>query len=88
MTVTGSWWVHSGGKAKTSNYTITFWWPPEGDSRDFAYHSKVGTWIGQNARVLDKKSAPECVKLVAEQFPEVKAIEVCDHQNRMARMSR
>lgn len=88
MTVTGSYLVHAGGKAKTSNYTITCWWPPEGGSRDFAIYSKVGSWIGQNARVLDKKSAMECVKLVAEQFPEVVAVEACDHQGRMGRMSR
>lgn len=75
----------AGGQAKTSNHKVTFWWPTEGDRRDFALFGRVGTWIGQNARVLDKKSAVECVQLVLEQFPEVTAVESMDFAGRMGR---
>lgn len=78
----------AGGKGKTNNYNVIFWWPTEGDRRDFAMHGRVGTWLSQNGKVLDKKGAPECCRLVAEEFPELASVEVADHQNRMARFTR
>jgi hypothetical protein len=78
----------AGGQSKTSNHKITFWWPTEGDRRDFALFSKVGTWIGQNTRVLDKKSVVDVIQLVLEQFPELSAAEAQDFAGRMARSVR
>jgi hypothetical protein len=76
----------AGSSSKTQNYTITAWWPTEGDRRDFAFFAKVGGWVGQNAKVLDKKSCVDCVRLLSEQFPELTAIEARDYQGRMARV--
>lgn len=74
----------AGSQCKTMNYTLNCYWPTEGDRRDFALYSKVGSWIGQQAKVLDKKGITATVKLIAEQFPEVVYIEGRDHQGRLA----
>lgn len=78
----------AGGTAKTSNHKIIYWWPTEGDRRDFALFGRVGTWVSQNQRVLDKKSSVDCVQLVLEQFPELSAVEVQDFAGRLARSIR
>jgi hypothetical protein len=78
----------AGGEAKTTNHRFHFWWPTEGDRRDFAHYGKVGKWVGENARVLDKKSAVDCARLLAEQFAELQQIEVRDFAGRAARWQR
>lgn len=78
----------AGGKGKTNNFNVTYYWPTEGDHRDFAVHGKVGTWLSQNARVLDKKSATQCARLLADEFPQLASVDVADHHGRLARFSR
>lgn len=78
----------AGSESKTMNHRLYCYWPTEGDRRDFAAYGRVGAWIGSNARVLDKKSATECARLVAEQFPELTIVEVRDHQGRLARWAK
>jgi hypothetical protein len=78
----------AGSQSKTMNHKVNAFWPTVGDRRDFAMYGRVGTWIGQNAKVLDKQPVTECAKLVAEQFPELTLVEVSDHTGRMARWSK
>lgn len=73
-----------GTLCKTTNHTFHAYWPTEGDSRDFAKFSKVGSWVGQQARVLDKKPVAEAVKLLADEFPVLARIEARDNQGRLA----
>jgi hypothetical protein len=49
---------------------------------------RVGTWIGQNAKVLDKKRATEVVKLLAEQFPDISIFEARHVQLQHARLAK
>ena len=72
-----------GTVCKTTNHTLHAYWPTEGDRRDFATFSKVGSWVGQQAKVLDKKPVAESVKLLAEQFPFLERIEARDNQGRL-----
>lgn len=78
----------AGGEAKTTSHRFYFWWPTEGDRRDFAEFSKVGTWVGGNAKVLDKKPVVDCVRLMSEQFPELTLIEAKDFAGRGARLAK
>lgn len=75
----------SGGTTKTQNYRMAYWWPTEGEPRDFAMFTAVGQWVVQNMKVLDKKPAPEVCKLVAEQFPKLADVEVTHKRGPMAR---
>jgi hypothetical protein len=78
----------AGGQSKTSNHTFNFYWPTLGDRRDFGYFGQVGTWVGQNSRVLDKKSVTDCVTLLTEQFPDLALVEARDFAGRAARWSK
>jgi hypothetical protein len=44
--------------------------------------------VSQNQKVLDKKPVAECVRLVAEQFPELTCVDGRDHQGRLARWAK
>lgn len=76
----------TGDHVKTSNYTIEFWWPSGDTGFDMRQFGKVGTWIAQNQRVLDKKPATDVVKLIREQFPELTDITAKHVQLRWARL--
>jgi hypothetical protein len=78
----------AGSEAKTMNHRVSCYWPTEGERRDFAMYGRVGTWVAQNAKVLDKKAVTECVRLVAEQFPELVLVDARDHHGRLARWSK
>ena len=75
----------AGCLCKTQNYTIEAYWPTLGDRRDFAMYCDVGQWIGKNSKVLDKKTAIECLRLIREQFTDLQHVEIKDHQGRLAR---
>lgn len=67
--------MHTGDKVKTMNYSLVYWWPTEGEVKDMKLGGAVGAWIAQNQKVLDKRRAPEVVKLLQEQFPYLTSIE-------------
>lgn len=75
----------AGDTSKTTSYKIDYWWLSDGHNRDMHTGGKVGTWIGQNAKVLDKKRATEVVQLVREQFPDLEIIEARHAQLQHAR---
>lgn len=75
----------SGGYWKTTNSQITAIWPTLGDSRDFGMWSRVGVWIAQNEKVLNKKPQDVVCKLVSEQFPDLTEVESRDYAGRLAR---
>jgi hypothetical protein len=75
----------AGSAAKTNNYKISFFWPTEGDKRDFGFAGEVGRWIGQNSKVLDKKMPCAVIQLVAEQFPFLKEIDAIHFNGPLAR---
>lgn len=76
--------VRTGGEAKTMNYRFVFYFPAEG-SRDFGRWSEVGTWVGKNSKVLDKKQGVDCCLLLAEEFPWLTCIEAHHHNGTKAR---
>ena len=75
----------AGDRAKTTNYTIDYWWNAENASRDLQLGNPVASWIGQNGRALDKKRAPEVVQLLVEQFPYLEEVEARHVQMQHAR---
>jgi hypothetical protein len=75
----------AGCQCKTQNYTVHAYWPTLGDRRDFSMYCEVGQWIGKNAKVLDKKSAVDCLRLIREQFTDLQLVDVKDSQGRLAR---
>lgn len=76
----------SGDTVKTSVFTIHYWWESEGHSRDRALGNPVATWVGKSAKALDKKDSAEVLKLIHEQFPYLKEIEVRHSQLMHARL--
>lgn len=75
----------TGDRAKTTNYTIDYWWETENPTRDMHLGNPVGAWVGQNARGLDKKRSSDVLKLLVEQFPYLMEIEVRHAQLQHAR---
>lgn len=75
----------TGDRAKTNNFVIDYWWESENASRDMQLGKPVATWVGQNAKVLDKKPSTEVVKLLVEQFPYLMEIEARHFQLQHAR---
>lgn len=80
--------MNSGGYFKGTNFQVTVYWPTLGSSRDFAYWGGVGSWVGKNEKVLNKKPLTEVCKLVSEQFPDVNIVESKDFSGRCARWSK
>jgi hypothetical protein len=78
--------MQSGDTVRTNVYTIHFWWDSEGNHRDKFLGNPVATWVGKNAKVLDKKESVEVVKLIHEQFPYLKEIEARHAQLMHARL--
>lgn len=75
----------AGGSSKTQNYKFVYYWPTTGRGGDFRTFTSVGQWVSQNMRVLDRKQAPECASLLAEQFPDLVIIEVAHANGPLAR---
>jgi len=78
--------MQSGDTVKTNNFTIHYWWESEGHNRDRALGNPVATWVGKNSKVLDKKESTEVLKLIHEQFPYLKGLEVRHAQLMHARI--
>jgi hypothetical protein len=47
--------------------------------------SRIGVWISQNEKVLNKRTQDEVCRLVSEQFPELVEVESKDYSGRLAR---
>jgi hypothetical protein len=77
----GGWW-------KTTNHTITAYWPDQGQARNFNTWGLVGTWVAQNEKVLNKKSETQVCQLLAEQFPYLDLVECRDFSGRAARLAK
>lgn len=74
------------GQMKTTSRQFDYGWDSLGDTRDFRYWGDIAAWIGKNEKVLNKKSLFDCVKLLREQFPDLKHVEVRDFSGRGASM--
>lgn len=77
--------ILAGDKIRTTSYTFEIWWPSEGTTRDVMLGGQVGTWIGQNEKVLNKSRADKVVKLIAEQFPWLRQVDAQHVQLQWAR---
>lgn len=80
--------MEAGTSLKTSQHQITVYWPTQGHARDFTLAGKVGTWVAQNEKVLNKKRECELLQLLAEQFPELSSLESRDFSGRCARLGK
>jgi hypothetical protein len=78
--------MSAGGYWKTHSHQIAVYWPDLGANRNFSYWGAVGSWIGQNEKVLNKKSEIDVCKLLREQFPELELVEAKDFSGRCARV--
>lgn len=73
--------ILSGAKVTLTKWTVRIYWPSLGDSSDFRFASKVGSWVGKNEKVLGKTKANNVVKLIYEQFGSLSDIKVEDRNN-------
>lgn len=77
--------ILAGDTTKTTVYKVVFWWDSEGDLRDMKLSGVVSAWIHQNEKVLNKRRSNEVLKLLIEQFPWLKAVDIQHSQLRWAR---
>lgn len=66
----------SGHNIRTTNHSISYYWPTYGSKHDDTFARKVGVWIAKNEKVLDKTLPVDCCKLLAEEFPPLTLIEI------------
>ena len=71
----------SGAKVTLTKWSVHVYWPSLGDSSDFRFASKVGSWVGRNEKVLGKSKAINVAKLIYEQFGSLSDIKIEDRSN-------
>ena len=71
----------SGAKVTLTKWSVRIYWPTLGDTQDFRFASKIGSWVGKNEKVLGKTKATNVVKLIYEQFGSLSDIKVEDRSN-------
>ena len=60
-----------GSVCRTSKYEVMTYWPTLGDAGDFRQSSKIGQFVAQNERGLEKKKPPAIAKAILEEFPQL-----------------
>jgi len=73
--------ILSGAKVTLTKWTVRMYWPALGESGDFRFASKVGSWVGKNEKVLGKTKASNVAKLIYEQFGSLSDIKVEERNN-------
>ena len=71
----------TGTMLRTASHTFLLYWEPSGAATDLNMGGRLGRWISQNERAIDKQKAPmDAIRLVVEQFPNLSLVE-CRHSN-------
>ena len=66
--------IDAGTKVSLTKWMFKVYWPTMGDSADFRLQSKIGSWIGQNEKTLNKKKAVDISRLIHDEFGAVSAV--------------
>ncbi len=80
--------IESGGVTKANRWTYAYYWGLLGGDRDHTQHMKLAQWLSANERSLDKKTGPEAIKLIAEEFPLLLSLTANDRNGRSYRLTR
>ncbi len=78
--------ILSGTKVTITKWVVRVYWPTLGENSDFRFSSKVGTWIGQNEKVLGKSKATSIARLVEEQFGSVSYV-IVEHRDNFGELA-
>ena len=71
---------------RTTSYTFSIYWEPLGSSTDLNMGGRLGRWVGQNERAIDKlKSGMDAIRLLNEQFPALALVEARHSNGLLAR---
>ncbi len=73
--------VHYGTKVCTTNCKYYIYWPATSETGDFRMSHKVAQWVNQNEKAMKKKTLPQQVKEIQEQFGSVSEIRVESRNN-------
>lgn len=81
--------MHTGTMLRTGSYTFLLYWEPLGSTTDLNMGGRLGRWLSQNERSIDKlKSGMDAIKLITEQFPDLSLVEARHSNGLLARWSR
>jgi hypothetical protein len=76
----------TGTMLRTASYTFLLYWEPMGANSDLNMGGRVGRWLGQNEKSIDKlKCGMDAIKLLAEQFPSLTLVEARHSNGLLAR---
>jgi len=79
----------TGTMLRTNSYTFLLYWEPAGASTDLNMGGRLGKWLSQNERAIDKhKVGMDAIKLLVEQFPTLTLIEARHSNGLLARWER
>jgi hypothetical protein len=76
----------TGTLLRTSSYTFLFYWEPMGKNTDINMGGKLGRWVIQNEKAIDKlKCGMDAIRLLTEQFPNLTLVEARHSNGLLAR---
>jgi hypothetical protein len=76
----------TGTMLRTSSYTFLIYWKPLGSNTDLNMGGRLGRWVNQNERSIDKQRiAMDAIKLLVEQFPSLSLVEARHSNGLIAR---
>jgi hypothetical protein len=79
----------TGTLLRTASYTFLLYWEPSGPTSDLNFGGRLGRWIGQNEKAIDKlKCGMDAIKLLTEQFPALTLVEARHSNGLLARYQR
>jgi hypothetical protein len=79
----------TGTLLRTSSYTFLLYWEPAGATTDLNMGGRLGRWISQNEKSIDKlKVGMDAIKLLTEQFPALTLVEARHSNGLLARYQR
>jgi len=76
----------TGTLLRTASYTFLLYWEPDGPASDLNMGGRLGRWISQNEKAIDKlKVGMDAIKLLTEQFPGLTLVEARHSNGLLAR---
>jgi hypothetical protein len=76
----------TGTLLRTASYTFLLYWEPAGPTTDLNFGGRLGRWISQNEKAIDKlKCGMDAIKLLTEQFPALTLVEARHSNGLLAR---
>lgn len=78
----------TGTMLRTTSYTFNMYWEPAGSTTDLNLGGRLGKWVSQSERAIDKQRPMDAIKLASEQFPQLVLIEARHSNGLLARWAK